>query len=386
MEGYTEETIKIGLGSTIMLTDKYGVKWFPITMFFKNILYRNCKPSKYVNSYLSEYMRPVDYSSKTGRNKEPREIWLMNEAGMRQLLKNFRSIDTDRTPEERLRIKGVQEASSYFGLEEKEIPVYSKTTNVKPSLTEYDIFDRAILNSDPTLKEDTEWKRCSRCNFYLPNTTTYFNYNSKDHLKRKCRKCDNSHYLIKSPSTKKLYKLGGRELVVLIEQQEYEEALDIINGRGSTYAPPAFWNGEVLARLFKHIRKREQIPFNQFTLQEARKYIEIPLPKMKNLVKDLVEVYYYKKKKPKRVPTISRYAVYKECKKRFKKVISKDFIPNEAIKPIVGIMTEKGLVIICVHPEELPYAKTYQYYKKKASMITVLNTIERRFPNDIKSS
>lgn len=384
MINFKETTVQIGLGEVPCLIDENNTKWYPLNSFFKNILYRGVEISSYRDSSLSKYMQVIEYKFPKQRGTKPLKTWFMNESGIIIILQNIYTLSRNTNKSLiKLREQGLNDACIYFNIQREDLrkPRYSR---IVANLNNYSLMDKIYIESDNNINSVSEWKRCDKCDYFYPNTHKYFPLNSKNNTELVCRKCNGSYFKTEDNDVKKLYEINDENLIQSIQKRHYIKTLEIINNSKIRFAPKLFYEKEVLVRLIYYIQKYKGGANENFNLKYMSQYIHIPIPKMKAILGNDFNIGYInatpdiKKKK-------NQYNVKKVqsiCKQKFGFIVQPKYIPFPEIKPVVGIVTKQGLVVICKNPKKIKNIKTYNFYKEPHKMNQVIKSIEGLCIND----
>ncbi len=376
MKNFKETFVQIGLSEIPCLIDTNNIKWYPLNTFFKRALYRPCEVSSYRDSQLSNYMQVIEYKFQEQRGLKELKTWFMNETGIKIILKNIKTAPTNNSLM-KLRQQGLYDACLYFNIKREE-PIITQYSNMITNFEKYELFDRICLETDSNIKTNTTWKRCDKCNIFYPDNKNYFPINSKNNTKITCKKCNKEDFTIVDNEVNKLYKIGGKELVIAVYNKYYIKALKIINNSNVKFAPKLFYEKDILIKLIYYIQKNKNGDMENFNLRYMSKYINIPLPDMKKIIGSSINIGYLKAlpEDYEKSTYLNEFKIKNICKQMFGYIIQGKNIPFPEIEPILGIITKKGLIIICKKPTEISNIKTFQFYKEPKKMNRILKKIK----------
>ena len=90
VDTYTFETYNILDVQEYRLKDKEGIYWYPLSSFFKNILFRVVPIQKYRDDETyNKYMKVITYRHPKSINDVAVKTWFINTEGMYLILTNF---------------------------------------------------------------------------------------------------------------------------------------------------------------------------------------------------------------------------------------------------------------------------------------------------------
>lgn len=378
---FEQAYITINQNQIPVLKDENNINWYPMKMFFERILFRPADIKSYRDSEFSKYMQVIEFIFNNEFSNKPTKTWFVNEKGLKIILKN---INTGQKHKIRARIREqyLYEACLFFNIQRPDVrPKYKKQVT---DLSEYDEWTKICLETDFEISEKTVWKRCNSCNKYFPNNKKYFNTktlkNKQKVLRSTCKKCHNKNFKSTNPDIQKQYNIGGVELINSIKKRHYLKSFQILMEKSSSYVPPLFYDKNTLIQLIKYIKKEIiKNDKSKYNLKYISQFIKISPLKMSQIIGNDLKIGTLKSLEIKRKKrnTISRTRIKSLCKDKFTNTIPSSKINISGIKPIIGIITQNGLHIICDEIKNIRYAKLYKFTNNLKEMEKIIKIIEK---------
>lgn len=210
MSNFTVKQIVIGDKIMDEITDEDNNKWYPLKYFLKIVLRKEDKVSSFRDSAMIRYMKVFEYESPRHGFQRPIKTWCINELGIKYLLRKMKINKVNNRYIYRARQKGFYEACLYFKVRPYEDldPSY---INVPPKLDDYDIWSLLCIQNDSSLRINSTWKKCPKCNYFYPNTSRY--YGAKQKKETPCLQCQNKNFKCKNKIIQYIYEHGGLDLL-----------------------------------------------------------------------------------------------------------------------------------------------------------------------------
>jgi hypothetical protein len=382
MKNFTEEYITIGGIKIVRLIDDNGTKWYPLSQFFRKILFKNFNIQYYRDSSLIKHMQVIKYQFKEQTNGIALRTWFIDEYGLLVIISNAKVIQ-NASAKARIRERKLYEACAYFGINRsydlKPIIIYET-----PDIKDYDEWAKICIESDENASQYNIWKKCEKCDRYYPNTSLYFEKkvtsNGETKLKRTCRQCREKTFIHTNPKKQRELQIGGIELVMALYKNKYTDALKIILNKKLKYTPDEFYQKDAAIELTKYVKNHIIDSKNEYYASNIAKILNMKTLSLYSLIKDDIKIGLYqprkiKRKQPKKV--MSETKLLKICISRFPNRISKAKLNMPEIEPIIGFLTKQGLAIICKNPKKVKNAKLYKFTSDIAGTENILKAIER---------
>ena len=217
---FTMKTISIG-GRLIDEITEDGVRWYPLSSFFRRILGKNIRTRYYRDTEYVKYMKV--FKIKQFNAPSECKTWCINEEGIKLILQHVWTNRGRSATREMVRQKLLDDARIYFGVHTSETPIYTK---VKPRLDEYDIWSVYCIECDELITPYVTWKRCSECGFYYPNNRRFYNITLTGNTSEKCLQCSGDDFVCANHIAQYIYENGGLDLLYALYKQDYDSVID----------------------------------------------------------------------------------------------------------------------------------------------------------------
>lgn len=165
---YKREIITINNASIEIIIDDQGIKWYPLSEFFKKVLKKNESASSFAKTELSKNMKQFTFNAS---NPLMPYRWYINEAALVLILKNIR-VDgySEKTIEREM---ALARAKEYFGIKIK-TNAKNMYGMIKPQKKDYSEWEMICFEFDTDVMAHIVWKMCDTCGRYFPNSKHYF--------------------------------------------------------------------------------------------------------------------------------------------------------------------------------------------------------------------
>lgn len=347
----TKEEITIGTRSITILVED-GIKWYPLTKFFKTFLYRNVNPKTYRDTTFIKYMKVFQEVTTFKSGKEfVVNRWYVNEEGMKLILRNISPHSGDKMYHQ-IQEEGLKNCCIYFDIR-RERRLNSRFAYGIKNFVGYSPWERICLETDERLNPQTLWLKCRVCNRYFPAEIEYFgkNRNTKLKINSKCKTCDGYHVLPFNPKLYKWLKVGGENFAIEMYKENYPMAFKELHKYkpNTRYTPIEFLNSDVFVSILIYMRDNFfRHPQREFSYTNLTKYFTLSISKMQELVGNKLYV-------PKTANLYCQNGVLTDegvrimVKEKFPEMmLSKKMLDSfSQYEPVAGIITPKGVVLFC---------------------------------------
>ncbi len=387
-ENYVETYFTLNYKPIPRLTDKDGVGWYPLSYFLRKGLNTTLTARKFINSQFEDkYMKVIIYKFKHANKLNP--TWFVNEDGLKLLLKNIKTAPKhNKLSKERIMEKDMvlEEACKLFNVRRNyNNAIYRRLDYRKLHYGKWLSF---VFRTDKDLKSDTPFRKCAYCHRWFPCNEKYFairyKYSKKGArkvLRTYCKECAGEQFHSDNKDVERLKKLGYMNLIYCYLDRNWYA----IFRKAIFYSPnlklQIFNNPLIMSDCIIRIREDERFDLEDYYIQFFTSKLGLPFGKIRDellsrkfkigILKALPEDYA----KSKRLYTLATFKA--KFRRKFKYVVQPGqlrFLPGE---PIIGLVTLRGLVVICKEEISLPNIKCYVFDSHKSVADRLLYNLKR---------
>lgn len=342
-----------------------GFYWYPLTYFFKNALERHYKAKDFVDTQIDKYMQVISYKFPNARSEN--RTWFINEEGLKKILKNIKTGFNCNDDREYKKDLLLDEACILFKVKRKnKQTIYSKIDYTK---LDYGWWLKDVFYFDNDLNEDTIWKFCPKCQRYFPNNNKYFgSHKSRQKnlmLHSTCKECENKEIICDNEDINKIKNNCNSWIINEYINKNYYEVFKYFVKDKKGYNLSIFNDMSIIIPMIEKIKEDKNFDLSNYYLLYFSQSLDIPL----NILKSSAEIYNLKiginypliEDKKKSLKKITKKETITLFNKTFKLVIKPDKLSFLNCNPVLGVVTPKGLNIICC--KDMPKSSRINYYK-----------------------
>lgn len=385
MEGFTESTKIINDIEFPILIDSDNKTWYPFSYFIKKVLKRTHSARDYFDTEIENHMKSIPYKFKMQKNNVALRTWFIDEDALKYILKNMTVKKGKETimKEKELALDG---ACIYFGIKNKS-ERKTKFAKMEPTYSDYNEWEKIFLKADKDISDNTEWKRCYKCEKYFPNNKKYFdvykNRYQETLTKGQCLVCkDKCNLQTDNNDLRTLYKNNELNMAKnLIKGNHYNVFLRFFLNE-KKFTLEIFDNPSFISDCILKLKDYSLFNMNNYNLHYISSKINVPVNKLRSMTINYINIGFMetlkKHKTNDKSNIISIKWLEETIKRNFKRTLSSVMLDCFDCDPIIGIITNKGLVIIARKECEIRYAQVFKYTNVKKDMINIINRIRRQ--------
>lgn len=379
---YEESYIIMNKNKIPKLIDTEGIEWYPLTYLFNKGLARHYKAKDFVETNVEKYMQVLWY--KFEKSNSINRTWFINSNGVKYILRNIKTSFSNNPELDYKKEILLDEAFIAFGINRKNRElIYAKLDWNKVNYGEW---IKYCFNSDKDLTSDTIWRWCEKCHRYFPYTTNYFgSHKSRQKntiMHTTCKECEGLDFISSDANVNAMRENLDTSFIPLYLEKNYYELFKHLVIANKNYNISVFNDYLLVTNLISKIKEDKDFDPGDYYMQYFSHALDISFERLKEtILKSNIKIGTKspleedKKKSHKRI----NMKEYKQMfYNSFQCVIDKEKLCCLPGKPVIGVITPKGLNVILKEDIKIPKVNCYEYYPYRTDVEKLIKKIKRQ--------